>query len=53
MCEISEIMNITDAIKRLDQDEVTRFNLRSLSGETNLVNEYGLYSLELGSRKPK
>jgi|SRR5665647_192240 len=50
-CDILEIKNTTDAVKRLDVDEVTRFNLGSLSGETNLVNEYGLYSLILGSRK--
>lgn len=51
VCNILEIKNTTDAIKRLDEDEVTRFNLGGLSGETNLVNEYGLYSLILGSRK--
>lgn len=53
VCEILEIQNTTDAIKRLDTDEVTRFNLGGLTGETNLVNEYGLYSLILGSRKPE
>lgn len=51
ICEILEIKNTSDAIKRLDNDEVTRLNLGGLSGETNLVNEYGLYSLILGSRK--
>lgn len=53
VCEILEIQNTTDAIKRLDTDEVTRFNLGGLTGETNLVNEHGLYSLILGSRKPE
>lgn len=53
VCEILEIQNTTDAIKRLDTDEVTRFNLGGLTGEANLVNEYGLYSLILGSRKPE
>ena len=53
VCNILEIKNTTDAIKRLDEDEVTRFNLGGLSGETNIVNEYGLYSLILGSRKPE
>lgn len=48
-----EIKNTTDTLKRLDSDEVTRFNLVGLSGETNLVNEYGLYSLVLSSRKPE
>ena len=27
------------------------FNIGGLSGETNIVNEYGLYSIILGSRK--
>lgn len=51
VCKILEIKNTSDAIKRLDNDEVTRLNLGGLSGETNLVNEYGLYTLILGSRK--
>lgn len=51
VCEILEIKNATDVIKRLDADEVTRFNLGGLAGEVNIVNEYGLYSLVLGSRK--
>lgn len=46
-----EIKNTTDVIKRLDPDEVTRFNLGGLSGTTNMVNEYGLYNLILSSRK--
>lgn len=53
VCDILEIQNTTDATKRLDADEVTRFNLGGLTGEINLVNEYGLYSLILGSRKPE
>lgn len=52
VCEILEIKNPTDALKRLDNDERTRFNL-GRQGEANLVNEYGLYSLILGSRKPE
>lgn len=53
ICDILEIKNTTDAVKRLDEDEVTRFNLGGLSGEVNIVNEYGLYSLILASRKPE
>ncbi len=53
VCEILEIQNTTDATKRLDVDEVTRFNLGGLAGETNIVNEHGLYNLILGSRKPE
>lgn len=51
--EILEIANTTDAVSRLDSDEVTRFNLGGLSGETNIVSESGLYSLTLGSKKPQ
>lgn len=53
ICNVLEIKNTTDSLKRLDADEVTRFNLGGLAGETNAVNEYGLYSLILGSRKPE
>lgn len=51
VCEILEIKNTTDVIKRLDSDEVTRLNLGGRQGNVNLVNEYGLYTLILGSRK--
>lgn len=53
ICEILELSNPSVAIGRLDGDEVTKFNLGGLSGETNIVNESGLYSLILGSRKPE
>lgn len=52
VCEILEIKNPTDALKRLDEDERARFNL-GRQGDTNIVNEYGLYNLVLGSRKPE
>lgn len=51
ICQALEIKNTTDTIKRLDDDEVTRLNLGGQVGETNLVNEYGLYNLVLTSRK--
>ena len=50
VCEILEIKNPSDALKRLDEDERARFNL-GRQGLTNVVNEYGLYNLVLGSRK--
>lgn len=34
-------------------DEVTRFNLGGLSGETNIINESGLYNVILRSDKPE
>ena len=52
VCDALEILNPSDALKRLDYDERARFNL-GRQGETNMVNEYGLYNLILGSRKPE
>ena len=52
ICEILEIQNTTDALSRLDDDERSRFNL-GRQGETNIINESGLYSLVLGSKKPE
>lgn len=52
VCDCLEIKNTTDALKRLDDDERARFNL-GRQGETNVINEYGLYNLVLSSRKPE
>lgn len=51
VCKSLEIKNTTDALKRLDEDEKSRFNLGLSGGATNVVNEYGLYNLVLASRK--
>jgi len=53
VCEVLELSNPTVTLQRLDEDEVTKFNLGGFQGETNFVNEPGLYSLILGSRKPE
>ena len=53
VCKALDIANPTDAIKRLDEDEKARLNLGLSGGDTNCVNEPGLYSLVLGSRKPE
>jgi len=51
VCRVLEILNTTDAIGRLDDDERT---LVSNEGrEINVVSEGGLYVLVLGSRKPE
>lgn len=50
VCDILGISNPSDALKRLDDDERSRFNL-GRQGETNIINEAGLYALTLGSRK--
>ncbi|MBT9262999.1 phage antirepressor KilAC domain-containing protein [Lacticaseibacillus paracasei] len=47
-----KLTNTTVALKSLDGDEVTKFNLGGLSGETNFINEPGLYKLIGASRKP-
>lgn len=53
VCRVLEISNTTDALNRLDDDEKARLNLGLPGGLTNCVNEPGLYSLVLGSRKPE
>lgn len=50
VCDVLEISNPTQALSRLDEDERSMFNI-GRQGETNIVNEPGLYSLILGSRK--
>ena len=52
VCRALDIQNPTQAIGRLDDDERAMFNI-GRQGETNCVNEPGLYTLVLGSRKPE
>lgn len=52
VCQILDLTNPTMALNRLDEDERSKLNL-GRQGEVNVVNEYGLYSLILGSRKPE
>lgn len=52
VCKALEIKNATDVAKRLDTDEVTRFNLGGKSGDTNFISESGLYAVILRSDKP-
>ena len=44
VCKCLDLKNATVALSRLDEDEVTKLNLGSLQGETNFINEFGLYS---------
>ena len=50
VCKALELSNPTVAVSRLDEDERSKFNL-GRQGEGTIVNEAGLYSLILGSRK--
>lgn len=52
VCEVLEIKNTTQAMQKLDPEERTMFNI-GRQGETNIVNESGLYSLIMTSRKPQ
>lgn len=51
ICEALELVNVTASLKRLDDDEKAKLNLGFRGGATNCVNEFGLYSLVLASRK--
>ena len=53
VCRALEHSNVTSALERLDDDEKAKFSLGLSGGETNCVNETGLYALILGSRKPE
>ena len=53
VCDILELSNPTMVAGRLDGDEVTKFNLGGLSGESNIVNESGLYKVIFQSKKPE
>lgn len=53
--DLTNILGLTNpsvALSRLDEDERAKFNL-GRQGEANIVNEPGLYSLILASRKPE
>lgn len=51
-CKILGLTNTSVALQRLDEDERSKLNL-GRQGKTNIVNEYGLYTLILASRKPE
>ena len=56
VCKALDIVNHKDALTRLDEDEKRKLALIDPHGReqvTNVVNEPGLYTLVLGSRKPQ
>ena len=52
VCSVLDLSNPTIAVSRLDEDERAKFNLGH-QGDATIVNEPGLYTLVLGSRKPE
>ncbi len=52
VCSVIDVQNVSQAVSRLDDDERSMFNI-GRQGEVSIVNESGLYSLVLGSRKPE
>lgn len=55
VCDALEISKHRDALTRLDDDERGSVEVDTLGGKQSMssVNEYGLYNLVLGSRKPE
>lgn len=52
VCKSLEIKNATMTASRLEEDEVTKLDLGSRSGETLFITESGLYAVILRSDKP-
>ena len=52
VCIALDLSNHTIAVSRLDEDERAKFNL-GRQGDATIVNEPGLYTLILSSRKPE
>ncbi|MFL0405241.1 phage antirepressor [Bacillus nitratireducens] len=56
VCDVLEIVNATRSLSRLDEDELHSMKVTDSLGrqqETNIINESGLYSLIMTSRKPQ
>lgn len=55
VCRVLELGNITETLRRLDEDELTSVKLNSggQMREMKLINEPGLYRLISSSRKPE
>ena len=55
VCDVLGIVNNRDAMSRLDEDEKDVVNTDTLGGaqKANIINESGMYTLVLTSRKPQ
>lgn len=52
VAEWIEHSNVSDMVGRIDEEEVTKFNLGSRQGVCNFLSEDGLYEVLMLSRKP-
>lgn len=52
VAEWLELSNVSDMVSRVEVEEVAKFNLGSLQGETWFLTEDGLYEILMQSRKP-
>lgn len=56
VCRALELGQVTNTIRRLDDDEKALISIKGISrgnDQVSIVNEPGLYALVLGSRKPE
>lgn len=55
VCDILDLKNVADSLKRLDDDEklISKISMSGQTREVWLINEPGLYSLVLTSNKPE
>lgn len=56
VCRALDLGQVTNTIRRLDDDEKALISIKGISrgnDQVSIVNEPGLYSLVLGSRKPE
>lgn len=53
VCDVLKLSNPSKVAQRLDNDELTNFELRGESGVVNIINESGLYNVILRSDKPQ
>lgn len=56
VCKVLEIGQVTNSLRRLENDEKALISIKGISrgnDKVNVVNEAGLYNLVLASRKPE
>lgn len=52
IANLLSLTNVSDMIKRVDEEELTKFNLGGQRGDTWFLTEDGLYEILMQSRKP-